>query len=274
MLNGIAVDEQGYLWVCDGTGSELLRLEAPGHVIVGRYGRSAGVDGPDDVVTDKDFVYYTAAFTLFGAVAKLDRKTGRATTIAAVGPGVNPIAWTPTGKLYAGKTPAASTVLGELLGFNGLYEVDPSTNTFREVMADDAAMNGFTVAPDGMVYGPIGRFTAVVKVDPFTKKITTIRDNLQCVSAVRYSPRDQHLYFLDCGGPPPTKPIISRMALDGSDFSVFAHLSEPPADTLTSTDNFAIAPDGTIYVTRFQQIVVTRVSPDGKVTEDFPVGTK
>lgn len=269
MINGIAVDEEGYLWVCDGTGSELLRLEAPGERIVARYGRREGVDGPDDVVVDRDYVYYTAAFTLAGAVAKLDRREGRATTLAPTGLGTNPIAFAPNGKLYAGLSPAVSGVLGQALGANGLYEVDPVTGDYRLLLADDAGMNAFAAVSDGFVYGPHALLNAVMKVEVETGKIETLLADLPIVASVRHNPRDDRLYVL---AGETTQPVLLRMARDGSDLQEFARLSEQPDALISSGDNFAFAPDGTIYVTRFLQPLITRVSADGSIVEDFAVG--
>lgn len=272
MLNGIVVDEEGYLWVADMLDSQLLRLEAPGEKIIARYGRERGVDGPDDLVLDEDFVYYTAAATLFGAVAKLDRKTLEVTTIAATGLGTNPIAWGPHGKLLAGRSPAATRELGVALGLNGLLEVDPDKHKWKTLVADDKGINAFTYAPDGFVYGPHGlNGTAVLRIDLESGEVKTIHETKLC-SAVRYNPRDQHLYALAAESE--QRAILLRMALDGSDFSVFARMSELPEAQFISGDNFAIAPDGTFYVTRFQPAIISRISADGSQIDDFYVGKK
>ena len=270
MLNGIAVDEEGYLWIADMEDSQLIRLEPPGEKIIARYGRELGVDGPDDLVLNADYVYYTAAATLFGAVAKLDRKTHEVTTIADTGLGTNPIAWGPNGKLLAGRSPAATGELGVALGLNGLLEIDPARRGYKTLVEDDRGVNAFCYAPDGFVYGPHGlNGTAVLRIDLSSGKVTSIHD-ANLASSVRYNPRDQHLYVLAAESE--TRAILLRMALDGSDYSVFARMSNQPEATLISADNFAIAPDGTFYVTRFQQPIITRISADGTRVEDFQVG--
>ncbi|MET0390460.1 MAG: hypothetical protein ABW321_31095 [Polyangiales bacterium] len=272
MVNGIVVDDQGHLWVCDGLGSELLELEAPGERILARYGRDVGVDGPDDLVIDHDFVYYTANFTLFNAVAKLDRRTGRAATIAEPALGTNPIAWTPEGKLYVGATPAASGELGAALGITGLYEVDPISGAYALVVADDGGSNGFSVGPDGAVYGPHWTGTSVIRIDPQSGEVRELHKGLQFASSVRYNVRDDRLYVLT--GETAYRATLVSMALDGSNSHVFARLSEQPDALLVSADNFAIAPDGTFYVTRFVTPIITRVSADGATIDDFHVGRR
>lgn len=270
MLNGIAMDEEGYLWVTDMIDSQLLKLEAPGHRIVARYGAEVGVDGPDDLVIDRDYVYYTAAATLSGAVGRLDRRTGKAETLAATGNGINPIAWGPDGKLLAGLSPAASAEIGVALGLTGLFEIDPVSGAFELIVPDDKGVNAFCFAPDGFLYGPHGlNGTAVLRIDIHSGDVTSIHET-NLASSVRYNPRDEHLYVLAAESE--TRAVLLRMALDGSDYSVFARLSEQRDAFVVSADNFVIAPDGTFYVTRFLAPVITRVSADGQQIEDIPVG--
>lgn len=270
MLNGIAIDEEGVVWIADMLDSQLIGVEMPSGRIVARYGREVGVDGPDDLVVDRDFIYYTAAATLFGATAKLDRNTGRATTIAPTGIGTNPIAWGPHGKLLVGLSPAASAEVGVALGLNGLFEVDPERGTYKLIVEDDKGVNAFCMAPDGYLYGPHGLWgTAVLRINIDSGEVTTVHET-KLASAVRYNPLDDHLYAL--AGESETRATLLRMALDGSDFSVFARMSELPDSIGTSADNFAIAPDGTFYVTRFLYPIITRISADGSQVEDLYVG--
>lgn len=270
MLNGVVIDEAGFLWIADMLDSQLIQVEMPSGTIMARYGREVGVDGPDDLVIDRDYVYYTAAATLLGATAKLDRRTGRATTIAPTGIGTNPIAWGPDDTLLVGLSPAASVEIGVALGINGLFQVDPDHGTYQLIVPDDAGINAFCYAPDGYVYGPHGLYgTAVLRVDLDSREVTTIHET-NLASAVRYNPRDDHLYVL--AGESETRAVLQRVALDGSDFSVFARMSDLPDSIGTSADNFAIAPDGTFYVTRFMYPIVTRISADGSEVEDLYVG--
>ena len=45
-----------------------------------------------------------------------------------------------------------------------------------------------------------------------------------------------------------------------------------PGALLVSADNFAIAEDGTFYVTRFLTPIISRVSADGSQIDDLKVG--
>lgn len=267
MINGIALDEDNYLWVTDGTGSQLLRLELPGEKIVARYGRAQGISGPDDLVVEDDAVYWTANWDFSGNVGRLDRRTGRSSVIANTGLGTNPIARLPSGDLLVGRAS-----FGALFNFTGLFAVAPEGEVApRRVVADSRGINAFCIGPDGFVYGPTQ--TSVVKIDLTSGKVTTLRDGFGSLAAVRCHPADGQLYVLDAApADHPTTPVLVQMAPDGSDVRVFAQLTEQPDAQGPAADNFVIAPDGTFYVTRFQEPVITRVSPGAAEIRDFVVG--
>lgn len=273
MVNGIAIDSQGNLWVANGLGSELLQLDGSGKTILARYGRAQGVDGPDDLALDDDYVYYTANFTLAGAVGRLDRKTGKARTLANTGLGTNPIVRLPSGRLLAGITLGASGGLASLLNLTGLYEVDPTGATpAKRIVKDSKGINAFCVAPDGYAYGPA--LNSVYRIDLKTGASKLLRNDFGFAASVRYNPRDQQLYVLDVAPPAhPTKPLLYRMSVDGK-VEKFAVLSEQKGAILPVADNFAIGEDGTFYVTRFLQPVISRVSADGQTSEDIAIGQR
>jgi hypothetical protein len=267
MVNGISIDESGYLWVAAGAESQLLRLEPPGEKIVERHATEWALDGPDDLVATPEAVYYTAMAA--GNVDKLDRRTGRNSVLARVGIGANPIVLTSAGVLLVGIAPGPAPELGPL--FTGLFEVDKAgLEPPRTILRDSRSINAFCVAPDGFAYGPTQ--TAVLRIDLAQGTITTVREGFSYAGSVRYNPRDKLLYVLDVY--PKTNPraaTLYRMALDGSNFSEFARLSEVAEDSY-SADNFAIAQDGTFFVTRLYEPKITRVSADGTHSEDFVIG--
>lgn len=266
MTNGISIDERGYLWVAAGAESQLLRLEPPGETIVERHATQSVLDGPDDLVATPDAIYYTAM--LAGNVNKFDRRTGRNTVVGRVGIGANPIVLTSAGVLLAGIAPGPVPALAPL--FTGLFEVDPTGVTRpRQLLRDSRAINAFCVPPDGHVYGPTQ--TTVVRIDLTKGIFTTIREGFGYAGSVRYNPRDQQLYVLDVDPKEsPNGAMLYRMRLDGSAFAPFARLSDVKEDF--AADNFAIAADGTFYVTRLYEPKITRVSADGSRAEDFVIG--
>lgn len=269
MVNGISIDESGYLWVAAGADGQLLRLEPPGEHIVERHATDWVLDGPDDLVATPDAVYYTAMVP--GNVNRLDRRTGKNTTLGQVGTGVNPIVLTANGKLLVGLAPGPVPELAPL--FTGLFEVDPKGATRpRTLLRDSRSINAFCVAPDGHAYGPTQ--TAVLRFDLETGEIKTIHDGFGYAGSVRFNPHDQKLYVLDVYPEANRRAaVLYSMALDGSGFGEFARLSEIDHDDFTA-DNFAIAEDGTFFVTRLYDIKITRVSPDGAHIDDFVIGKR
>jgi hypothetical protein len=265
--NGIAIDEQGYLWIADGAGYQLLRLQPPGELIVERYGAAQGIDGPDDLIVEPDAVYYTAS--LSGNVDRLDRRTGKHSVVGHVGIGVNPIVRLDDTTILAGIAPGPLPELAPL--FNGIFAVDPKgVKRTRVQLRDSASVNAFCLGPDGFLYGPAP--TSVVRLDLASREKKILRDGFGYLGAVRFNPTDKLLYIL--GVLPAANvaaPTLYRMALDGTRFEPFAQLSALP-NSAFGADNFAIAQDGTFYVTRFDNPVITRVSPDGKKVEDFTIG--
>jgi hypothetical protein len=246
-----------------------LRIEPPGEKIVERYATDWELDGPDDLVATPEAVYYTAMVP--GNVNRLDRRTGKNIVLGHVGTGVNPIVLTPAGKLLVGLAPGPVPELAPL--FTGLFELDShAPSRPRTVLRDSRSINAFCVAADGYAYGPTQ--TAVLRFDLQSSEVTTIREGFGYAGSVRFNPRDQKLYVLDVYPPDNRRSaVLYSMRLDGSDFAVFARLSEVPTDDF-SADNFAIAEDGTFYVTRLYLNKITRVSHDGQRVEDFVVGSR
>lgn len=223
-------------------------------------------DGADDLVVTPHAIYYTAS--LSGNVDRLDRRSGEMSSLGYVGLGVNPIAFSPDGRLLAGIAPGAVPILAPL--FNGLFEVDPTgVRAAQRVVADSSSINAFCVTPDGLVYGPAPN--SVVRIDVERDLKTIVSEGFGYSAAVRFNPRDRRLYVLDVSpAESPSAPILYSMQLDGSERRVFARLSNRPR-SLYAADNFAIARDGTFYVTRFDPII-TRISPDATRIEDFQIG--
>ena len=266
--NGIAIDEEGYLWIADGLGSQLLRLKPPGTKIVARYPVGGGLEFPDDLVVTPDAVYYTGSVS--GTVSKLDRQTGATTVLGYVGLGVNPIALSPSGRLLAGIAPGAFPELSPL--FNGLFEIDPAGRRSPvRLLRDSSSINAFCVGRDGFVYGPA--LSSVVRIDLERGTTATLTGGDGYLTAVRENPHDGRLYVLETRpANDPQAALLFSMESDGRDRRTFAQLSRQP-DALYAADNFAIAADGTFYVTRLSPII-TRISPDASRIEDFPIGVR
>lgn len=171
--NGLAVDASGRLLVASVFGGELVALDPQTGQILDRLGHDlggpgVGVDAPDDVAVGPDgSIYWTDI--LVGEVGRL--APNGAVTKQFVGQGMNPIAFTASGRLFV-----AQAFFGD-----GLYELDPDlVNPPRVVIANSGAppfpsqLNGFDFGPDGMLYSPQPFLGKIVRIDPESGAMTLL----------------------------------------------------------------------------------------------------
>lgn len=248
--NGIAVDG-AVLWVADFAGSQILRVDRASGAILDRFGADRGVTTSDDVaVADDHTIYWTGLAS--GTVGHITAD-GTVTKVASVTGSVNPIAFAKDGTLYVGLTQAGT----------GLYAIDVATPGASPTLVAQAwDTNAFAFGPDGMLYGPKAGMNgagAVDKVDVKTGEITEVKRGFNYPVSVRFD-RDGRMLVLSTQGP-------ALQSLDAKTGAV-ADVAKP----LTAiVDNFAIAPDGTIYITSFNQNLVTVVAPGG-ATSTLTIG--
>lgn len=169
-VNGM-VQEGGSVWVSDLFGRQVVRFSPDTGVIEERYGMDAGVCTADDpvVVPGGDVV---ATCPTEGLVIRIPRGGGRATTLANVGRGVNPIALDPSG---------TSVVVGFGSGDDDrLLRVPLDGGPVTTVAAGLPALNGFGFGPDGLLYVPTGGVPGLFgsgglgRIDTATGAFTTI----------------------------------------------------------------------------------------------------
>jgi len=166
--NGLAIDESGRLLVASVLGGELVALDPQTGQILDRLGHAVGVDGPDDVAVGPDgSIYWTDI--IIGEVGKL--APDGTVTKQFVGQGMNPIAFTASGRLFV-----AQAFFGD-----GLYELDPDLqNPPRVVIPNSGAppfvqqLNGFDFGPDGKLYSPQPFLGRIVRIDPESGAMTLL----------------------------------------------------------------------------------------------------
>ena len=137
-------------------------------------------------------------------------------------------------------------------------------------------VNAFDVGPGGLIYGPnyVDQTGTVVAIDPADGAVTTIADIPGYPTALRTI--DDHRLLVLANLP---------SALYEVDLSTLPAADDPnpPEDpratvtprgdvALATVDNFTVAPDGTIYVTSFNQPTVLAIAPDG-TTRTITIGT-
>ncbi len=148
--NGTYVGPDGHLYVASLFGGELVAIDVDRGEIVRRYGPEDGVLGPDDVTFGPDgSMYWTDLIP--GEVGR--RAPDGTVTKQFVAPGVNPITFSPDGRLFVGLC-----FMGD-----GLVELDPELIAPPRpiVVASEenpfplGFFNAFDFGPDGRLYGPL-----------------------------------------------------------------------------------------------------------------------
>lgn len=247
--NGLAVDGRS-LWVADLRGSQVLKVDPATGEILARYGRAEGVTTSDDVAIGSDHsVYWTGLAS--GAVGRIT-PDGTVTKIATVEPSVNPITFSKDGKLFVGRTEIGK----------GLYEIDLAGKQPPRLVAAEWDTNAFAFGPDKMLYGPkkgLDGEGAVERLDPTTGAITEVKKGFNYPVAVKFD-RQGRLLVLST-----QNAMLQRLDVQTGKVTDVAKPATP------IVDNFAVAPDGTIYISSFIQNVLTVVKPDG-ATSTINVG--
>jgi len=141
--------------------------------------------GADDLVFGPDGRVYWNAFFL----GKLCTKSadGKIITLAENLPGMNAIAFSKDGRLFA-----SQVFLGD-----ALWEIDLSgQQNNRKVAEKLGGLNGFMFGPDNNLYGPLWFKGQVVKVDVNTGQVTVVSDGLKVPAAVKFDSKG-NLFAID-----------------------------------------------------------------------------
>ena len=219
--NGLAVMGKGPLLVASANGGELLVVNRFTGAIVNRLGHEEDVDAPDDVAVGPDGSIYWTDIQV-GEVGR--RSPGGEVTKQAVGVGVNPIAFSPTGRLFV-----ARAFLGD-----GLYELDPDlVEPPRTVIPDSGTppfpnqLNGFDFGPDGLLYAPQPFQGKVVRINPDTGQMSTVVSALpQPPTSVEFDSQGRLYASLRYG-------TVVRIYPQRHAFEVYVELPDLVSDNMT-----------------------------------------
>ncbi|RVU48227.1 hypothetical protein EA187_01975 [Lujinxingia sediminis] len=240
--NGIVVGPDGNLYVASVLSRAIAVVNPRSGRIIDMIGTERGVDSPDDLIFGPDGSLYWTSF-LTGEVGRLS-PDGVKTTVAQLAPGVNAIAMSPDGRLFA-----TIVFLGD-----ALYELDPEgVDAPRLVGTGYAGLNSMKFGPDGQLYGPRWFAGDVVRVNVDTGTFTTVLDGLQVPAAVKFNSQGI-LHVVDQY----TGEIIA-LDLDTGQTHVVAVADEAGAD------NLAFDANDTIYITNAHDGWVRKVLPSGRM---------
>lgn len=239
--NGIRVSPDGLLYVTSAVGSRIDVLDPASGKRLNSLGSSQGVNGPDDLAFGPDgLLYWTAFFT--GKVMRMNAE-GKAEVVAWVGPGVNAISFSPSGRLFVSRVFLADE----------LYEIDPTgVQAPRLIRNGLGGFNAMDFGPDGQLYGPLWFKGQVAGIDVDSGELTVIADGLDTPAAVKFSPEgilhviDQHHgTLLQIDTVSGTKHVLAHPGL--------------------GADNLAFDAKGRIYISNAHEGGVSEVLPNGSV---------
>ena len=241
--NGIDVGPDGNLYVASVLGLEIVVMDKQNGKIIKRLGQEVGVKGPDDLVFGPDGSLYWTNI-LVGDVGRMT-PDGVVTT-QFVAPGVNPITFSPDGRLFV-----ALDFLGD-----GLYELDPNLiEPPRPIIVATPEnpfplgfFNAFDFGTDGRLYGPLFAAGMVISVDvgdpgdpiitsPWTDgTIQVVAGGFENPASAKFDP-DGILTVLDQSGE-----VFKINTLTGEK-TLFINNLDP------GLDNMVFDTDGTLFMT-------------------------
>jgi sugar lactone lactonase YvrE len=264
--NGINFGPDGNLYIASVAGREIVVMNPRNGKIMARLGPDADVEGPDDLVFGPDgSLYWTEIF--MGNVGRMT--PDGVVTKQFVAPGVNPITFSPDGRLFVGLC-----FLGD-----GLYELDPDfIAPPRPIIVATPEnpyplgfMNGFAFGPDGRLYGPIFTQGMVVSIDIDVDSchdtstpggdcdLRLVATGFTVPAAVKFDSQGR-LHAVDAG----TGEVLQVDISTGAKKVV--------ARPGPGLDNLAFDSRGDLYVSNFENGSITRVLPSGQSRTLSPGG--
>ena len=248
--NGLHFSPEGLLYVASVMGSELVVMDPASGAVLERLTAANGVIGPDDVAFAPDGAFYWTSI-LTGQVAGFTA-AGERVVAADLAPGVNPITFSPDGRLF----------VAQCFFADGLYELDPQGRREPRAIATDlgpgCGLNGMDWGEEeGRLYGPRWFHGEVVSFDVDTGERRLEADGFEVPAAVKFDNQGR-LHVLDTGA--------------GTVLRVTGDAEQVVAELVPGLDNLAFDRNDRLFVSSFADGFVARVEDDGSLTELSPGG--
>ncbi len=253
------------MYIASVVGEEIVVMNRSDGTIIKRFGKDTGVKGPDDLVFGPDGSLYWTDI-IFGEVGRMTPDGGVTKQFVALG--VNPITFSPDGRLFVGL---------DFLG-DGLYEVDPNLlDPPRPIIISTPEnpyplgfLNAFDFCADGFLYGPLFAANLVIKVDvghagdpvstsPFTDgTVQIVASGFNNPASAKFD-RKGVLHVLDQTG------AVYQVSIKTGEKTLFTTI-EP------GLDNMVFDTDGTLFMTNNDQGWVAEILAGGQARFISPGG--
>ena len=242
-VHGLGIDPRGRLLAGSVVGQSLSLVDRESGAVRPFVGPPAGM--ADDVAFGPDGEVAWTAY-LVGEL-RIRNAAGEIRTVASGLPGLNSLAYTEDGRLFA-----TQVFMGD-----ALYEIDRGgEQPPRKIIEGMGGLNGFEFGPDGHLYGPLWFKGEVVRVNVESGEMDTVADGFRIPAAVNFDGQGR-LYVVDSA----TGELL-RVTPGRSEKVRVAQLSP-------SLDNLAIDKKaGLIYVSNMADNSIQEVDlADGRVRD-------
>ena len=182
-VHGLGIDPRGRLLAGSVVGQSLSLVDRESGAVRPFVGPPAGM--ADDVAFGPDGEVAWTAY-LVGEL-RIRNAAGEIRTVASGLPGLNSLAYTEDGRLFA-----TQVFMGD-----ALYEIDRSgEQPPRKIIEGMGGLNGFEFGPDGHLYGPLWFKGEVVRVNVESGEMETVADGFRIPAAVNFDGQGR-LYVVD-----------------------------------------------------------------------------
>lgn len=235
-IHGITVTREGNILAGSVVGRAIYEVN-------GETGETGVYEGPPEGMADdlEQGPDGTLAWTAF-LDGKVYARTPEGTllTLAEGLPGMNSLAWTDDGRLFA-----TQVFLGD-----ALYELDPAGgNPPRKIMEGMGGLNGFDFGPDGNLYGPLWFKKQVVRVDVDAGTLDIVAEGFKTPAAANFNSKGD-LYVVDTEAG-----HVYRVNTDNGEKTLVSEVA--PA-----IDNLAFDDDDNLYITNMADNAVISIDTE------------
>lgn len=239
-VHGLAFGPDGALYACSLTGHSIYRIDVKTSAVSTFVGPSRGTC--DDLAFAPDGTLAWTAGSFESVFARAPNS--KIQTLAEGMSGLNSINYTKDGRLFATR----------IFRADGLYEIDITGQTPPRVVAEKlGGLNGFEIAADNTLYGPLFLKGKLVKINIETGAVTDFASGFMQPSGVNLDSKGRVVAVDYISGE------VMCFSIDGTTRQLLATV--PPA-----ADNLAIAKNDFIYVSSTPFNGITEINPDTGAT--------